>query len=81
MIDNSNYTPISCAQHDVYESAIVQGKKLRLSVSLQNKSDYVQVVRPIDLKTQDAQEFLIAITETGEKVSVRLDHIFNCITL
>ena len=46
----NNYTPISCANYDQYEIAILHGNKLQLTWQVDNVI-YNQVVTPLNLRT------------------------------
>lgn len=74
MSDTADYRPIACDRHEEYELAILQRRRLRLTWCADNVI-YTQVVRPLDLKTENKQEFLLCQTETGESLSIRLDHV------
>ena len=68
------YQPISCAHHDVYEIAILRRQRLRL-VWREGDISYDDVVMPVDLKTHQGEEFLIAHSPTRDALKIRLDHI------
>ena len=70
----NNYTPISCANYDQYEIAILHGSKLQLTWQVDNVI-YNQVVTPLNLRTAHGEEFLVLRLPDGETAQVRLDHI------
>lgn len=78
MSDDDCYKPISCAQYDSYEIAIMHGEQLQL-VWIDDTQRYnICVVKPVDLKTRQGAEFLIATTVDGKTLQLRLDHIQSC---
>ncbi len=68
------YQPISCAQHDVYEIAILHRQRLRL-VWREGATLHDDVVTPMDLTTHQGEEFLIAHSPTHDALKIRLDYI------
>jgi Rho-binding antiterminator len=73
----TDYQPISCQQYDHYEIAILRGVKMRISWRDADRSAHLATLLPRDLKTLDGEEFLIARTDTGESIELRLDRILN----
>jgi Rho-binding antiterminator len=69
-----SYTPISCANYDQYEIAILHGSKMHLSWQTGNII-HDQVVTPLNLRTARGEEYLIMRLASGETAEVRLDHI------
>jgi Rho-binding antiterminator len=69
-----HYQPIACHLHDVYEIAIIGKQALRLQWS-HDDTAHDETVLPLDLRTRDAAEWLLAETSTGEQRLVRLDWI------
>ena len=70
----TDYKPIPCIEYDVYEIAIMHGRKLRLTWREANVI-YWQIVKPLNLETRNGEEFLI-FRAMGEKTfSTRLDRI------
>jgi Rho-binding antiterminator len=74
MSDVPDYRPIACDLYSEYELAILQRRRLRLTWAADNII-YTQVVRPLDLKTENKQEVLLCQTETSEPLRIRLDHV------
>ena len=70
----TDYKPIPCTEYDVYEIAIMQGRRLRLTWREANVI-YWQIVNPLDLETLNGEEFLIFRAMGGKTFSTRLDHI------
>ncbi len=70
----TDYKPIPCTEYDVYEIAIMHGRKLRLTWREANVI-YWQIVKPLDLETRNGEEFLIFRAMGGKTFSTRLDHI------
>jgi Rho-binding antiterminator len=74
MSDAPDYRPIACDLYSEYEFAILHRRRLRLTWAADNVI-YTQVVRPLDLRTENKQEFLLCRTEAGEPLRIRLDRI------
>ena len=73
----TDYTPIDCALYSDYEVAIVQHKRMRLSWRQAGGQLHIEVIRPVDLKTRDHEEFLLAETLEGKVLELRLDQIIK----
>jgi Rho-binding antiterminator len=67
----SDYTPISCDNHDILELAIMHGDKLR--VKFRGHAD-AQVITPLSLRAAQGEEFLRYRGQGGEH-EVRLDEL------
>ena len=78
MSDDDPYKPIPCALYDMYEIAIMHGEQLRLVWVDDNLRHNISVVRPVNLETRQSAEFLIARTDEGKTLQLRLDHIRSC---
>ena len=78
MSDDDTYKPIPCAEYDGYEIAIMHGTQLQLVWLDANQQHHISVVKPVDLKTRQSAEFLIATTDAGKTLQLRLDHIQSC---
>ena len=74
---NDAYTPISCGQHSLYELAIMQRVMLLLTWRSEDGQNHIGKFMPLDLKTQDQQEFLIAQGNDGSIHQIRLDRIIR----
>lgn len=70
----TGYQPVSCANHDQYEIAILHGNKMHLTWQTGNII-HDQVVTPLNLRTAQGEEYLILRLASGEQAEVRLDHI------
>ena len=70
-----DYTPIACSLHDVYEIAIMRGRRLDLCWEGEDGSTQAEVVTPKDLLVRDGAEWLAAVTRAGKSVMLRLDRI------
>jgi Rho-binding antiterminator len=70
----TDYKPISCANYDQYEIAIMHGSKMHLTWQASNVI-YDQIVTPLNLRTGHGAEYLILRLASGETAEVRLDHI------
>ena len=81
MSDDDSYKPISCATYDTYEIAIMHGELLQLVWKDESNQHNIKVVKPLDLQTREGAEFLIASTEDGTKLLLRLDNIQSCKTI
>lgn len=75
----TDYTPVPCRQYDRYEVAIMHRRRLRLTWHVENIV-YRRLVKPIDLRTRNGEEFLICC-DNGQTYSIRLDHICKAETL
>lgn len=74
-----SYQPIACHLHDVYESAIVSRQQLELRW-LENGEDgriQQQTLLPLDLTTHNGAEWLLAKTQQGDTLTLRLDWILQ----
>ena len=71
----SDYQPISCANYDHFEIAILHGQCLRVTWHEEQSLVHVEILRPRDLQTRNGEEFLLAETQTGVSIELRLDKI------
>ena len=81
MNDDDSYKPIPCAMYDTYEIAIMHGELLQLVWKDKLNQHNISVLKPLDLQTQAGVEFLIAKTNEGKTLHLRLDHIQSCKTV
>ncbi|HNQ03705.1 MAG TPA: Rho-binding antiterminator [Thiobacillaceae bacterium] len=72
-----DYVPISCADHERLEFAVLRRQKLRLRLRDTTGGEGGQVVLPTDVATRDGAEWLSFQTETGKTAVVRLDRILD----
>ena len=68
----SDYQPIPCIQHDRLELAALKRQWLELNVTA-GECVGRQRLLPRDVYTRDGAEWLLAETESGETVTLRLD--------
>ncbi len=73
----SDYKPINCSEYGRYEAAILRRQKLMLSWRDDGNIARMERVRPRDLETKKGEEFLLADTDTGERLRLRLDRIIQ----
>ncbi len=76
----TGYKPVSCANYDQYEVAILHGSKMRLTWQTDNVI-YDQRVTPLNLRTAHGEEYLLLRLASGETMEVRLDYIRRARTL
>jgi len=69
------YKPIACALHDEYEIAIMHRQKLTITWLDDNGCSHQSLVLPVDTRVENAEEFLIAEEEGGDRLKIRLDRI------
>ncbi len=69
------YLPISCSLHDEYEIAIIHKKHINIEWSDESGVQYSGKILPKDILVKNKQEFLIANTEDGNELFIRLDRI------
>ncbi len=71
----SDYRPIDCSLYSRYESAVMHRQRLRLVWCPGDGIVHMEILLPIDLKTRDHAEYLLARRQTGEELEMRLDQI------
>ena len=75
----SPYQPISCAQHDEYEIAIMQKKFISIKWLDDKGHCHTEKVLPKDILVKNREEFLLAHThesaQDNKELYVRLDKI------
>lgn len=69
----TDYKPISCANYDRFEIAIMHHESLRLVWNEENVL-FDRVVTPVNLQTESGAEFLVVRGEQGVQ-RIRLDRI------
>lgn len=67
-MNDAPYRPIACADHERLEYAALTRQWLTLEVD-----GLAQRLLPLDVYTRDGAEWLMAQSEAGETVTVRLD--------
>ncbi len=80
MSDDDSYKSIPCAVYDTYEIAIMHGEQLQLVWKDESNQHNISVLKPLDLQTREGAEFLVARTDEGKTLNLRLDHIQFCKT-
>ncbi|MDP2111368.1 MAG: Rho-binding antiterminator [Thiobacillus sp.] len=68
----SDYRPIACSDHDRLELAALKRQWLDLKVTTGDRAGR-QRLMPRDVTTRDGAEWLLAETESGEQLTLRLD--------
>ena len=68
----SDYRAIACADHDRLELAALKRQWLDLNVTTGDLAGR-QRLMPLDVATRDGAEWLLAETESGERLTLRLD--------
>lgn len=72
----SDYVPIACADHERLEFAVL--KRRRLHLRLSDGEDWTELnVLPLDVYTRTGAEWLRAITDSGQEITLRLDSILE----
>ncbi|MFN3544920.1 MAG: transcriptional antiterminator, Rof [Thiobacillus sp.] len=69
-MSDTPYTPIPCVEHERLEFAALTRQWLDVKVD-----GAVQRLLPLDVTTRDGAEWLVAQTEAGERVTLRLDRL------
>ncbi|MDP1646466.1 MAG: transcriptional antiterminator, Rof [Thiobacillus sp.] len=68
----SDYRSIACSDHERMEFAALKRQWLDLNVTTGDRAGR-QRLMPLDVYTRDGAEWLLAETESGEKLTLRLD--------
>lgn len=69
----NDYQPIACADHERLEFAALTSQWLDMQVD-----GVPQRLRPLDVYTREGAEWLMAETESGQQLTLRLDRLeFN----
>jgi len=71
---SSLYQPIACASYESYEMAILRRNRLRIEYRVGDELRK-EIVNPVDLKTDNGQEFLVVIHPDDNTSRIRLDQI------
>lgn len=72
---SDTYQPISCELHSQYELAIMHKNKLQLTWLSEVQLVTETNISPLDIKTENKAEYLIAVTSDNKNICIRLDHI------
>ncbi len=72
----SDYKPVSCEAHSIYELAVMQGTT---ALVRWQDDDSVKEVRlqALDVETKNREEFLVARNSDNETLRIRLDRILS----
>jgi Rho-binding antiterminator len=68
----SDYRPIACTDHERLEFAALTRQWLDLNVTAGDWAGRQRLL-PLDVYTRDGAEWLLAETEAGEQLTLRLD--------
>jgi Rho-binding antiterminator len=68
----SAYRSIACADHERLELAALKRQWLDVNLTTGDRAGQ-QRLMPLDVYTRDGAEWLLAKTETGEQLTLRLD--------
>ncbi len=68
------YLPIPCVSHERLEYAVLKGQWLDIEVKQGNCAGQHRLL-PLDVYAREGVEWLAAQTESGEKITLRLDWI------
>jgi Rho-binding antiterminator len=68
----SDYRPIACSDHERLELAALKRQWLDVSVTAGDRAGRQRLL-PLDVYTRDGAEWLLAETEAGEQLTLRLD--------
>jgi len=69
-VSDTPYLPIACAQHERLEFAALTKQWLDVKVD-----GVAQRLLPLDVVTRDGAEWLVAETESGGRLTLRLDRL------
>ncbi len=69
-MSDTPYLPIACAQHERLEFAALTKQWLDVKVD-----GVAQRLLPLDVVTRDGAEWLVAETESGGRLTLRLDRL------
>lgn len=70
----TDYRPIACADYERLELAILHRERLRLRWTAR-ETEHLEYVQPVDLCTQNGDEFLVFRDSADLEQRVRLDRI------
>ncbi len=68
----SDYRSITCADHERLEFAALTRQWLDVNVMVGDRPGRQRLL-PVDVTTRDKAEWLVAETESGERLTLRLD--------
>lgn len=70
----TDYRPIACADYERLELAILHRQRLRVRWT-EAVTEHLEYVQPVDLLTQNGDEFLVFRDTADMEHRVRLDHL------
>ncbi len=73
-MSDTPYRPIPCAEHERLEFAALTRQWLDATVEAGEHAG-CRRLRPLDVYTRDGAEWLLAETESGERLTLRLDSL------
>jgi Rho-binding antiterminator len=76
-MEPTDYTPIDCALYSEFELAIMHRTRLQVSWRDTHGSPHLEVLIPVDLRTRQGEEFLVAVDALGGEREIRLDRILG----
>ena len=68
----SDYRPIACSDHERLEFAALKRQWLDVNLTTGDRAGHLRLM-PLDVYPRDGAEWLLAETETGEQLTLRLD--------
>ncbi|HQS81535.1 MAG TPA: transcriptional antiterminator, Rof [Thiobacillus sp.] len=68
----SDYRSIACSDHERLEFAALKRQWLDVNLTAGDRAGH-QRLMPLDVYTRDGAEWLLAETESGEQLTLRLD--------
>lgn len=68
----NDYQPIACADHERLEFAVLTRQWLEVNVTAGDRPGRQRLL-PVDVYTRERVEWLVARTESGEQLTLRLD--------
>ncbi|MBI1283474.1 MAG: transcriptional antiterminator, Rof [Thiobacillus sp.] len=68
----SDYQPIACSDHERLEFGALTRQWLDVDVTAGDQAGFRHLL-PLDVYTRDGAEWLVAQTESGEQLTLRLD--------
>jgi Rho-binding antiterminator len=77
MSDETDYQPIACGIYSGYEVAVMHRDWLLVHWRDGNGVDHIERLRPVDLRTCNKEEFMIAVNVDGKEYRIRLDRIVS----
>jgi len=76
-MEPTDYTPIDCSIYSEFELAIMHRSRLQVSWRDTQGSVHLEVLLPVDLRTRNGEEFLVAVDSLGTEREIRLDRILG----